>query len=56
MNGVAIKIEVEDGELKKIFNELTAAQEKINECYNRLIDLGVVTVTGGNRISPPDAK
>ncbi|SDD88364.1 hypothetical protein [Sporomusa acidovorans] len=39
-----IRIEVEDGEVEQIIQELYAAQEKIYQCYNRLISLGVVTV------------
>lgn len=42
MRGPYVKIEVDDNELQSIFNELSAAQEKICECYNRLEELGVV--------------
>ncbi|WFR55390.1 hypothetical protein QA584_17465 [Anaerocolumna sp. AGMB13025] len=36
-----IRIEVPEGEVKNILDELAQAQNKIYECYNRLEDLGV---------------
>jgi len=39
-----IRIEVQEGEVKKILDELSSAQEKIFECYNRLEILGVITI------------
>ncbi len=45
MNGFFLQIEVKDGEIEKIMKELDEAQEKISECYQKLIELGVVTVT-----------
>ena len=44
MNKYFLKIEIPEGEIKKIFEELSEAQEKIMECYNRLEELGVVTM------------
>ena len=40
-----IKIEMPDGELEKILNELSAAQDTIYKCYSRLRELGFVTIT-----------
>ena len=39
-----IRIEIGEEELKAIFEELDEAQEKIYECYEKLINLGVVTI------------
>lgn len=39
-----IRIEVDPGEIKAILDEITQAQEKIYQCYNRLIEIGVVTI------------
>lgn len=39
-----ISLKVDGGELEKIMNELTAAQETIYKCYSRLKALGVVEV------------
>lgn len=39
-----IRIEIEEGEIDNILNELYEAQEKISQCYGRLIELGVVKV------------
>lgn len=39
-----IGIQIEEGELKDIFEELTKAQETIYKCYNRLQQLGVLTI------------
>lgn len=44
MRSCFIRIEVPEGEVKQILDELNKAQEKIHECYNRLERLGVVTV------------
>lgn len=45
MNKYLISIEIPEGEVKQILNELTKAQEKIRDCYDRLDELGVVRVT-----------
>ncbi len=45
MNSYHINISVPDGEVKRILDELTEAQEKISECYYKLQELGVVTIT-----------
>lgn len=44
MKPYAIRIEIEQGEIETILKERYEAQEKLNECYGRLIELGVVTV------------
>jgi hypothetical protein len=44
MQNYGIRIEVPEGEVKKILDELTLAQNKIYECYNRLESLGVVII------------
>lgn len=44
MNDVAIRIKVKDGEIERIMEELTLAQDKIMECYDRLRELGVLTI------------
>jgi len=52
MTNYLIRIEVQDGEVEKILKELTEAQEKIYDCYNRLRDMGVVTVPGTEKVAP----
>jgi len=42
MTSYYASIEVPEGEINAIMDELTAAQKKIYECYDRLRDLGVV--------------
>ena len=44
MNGYSVRMEVKKGEVKKIMDRLTKAQETIYECYNELQELGVSTV------------
>lgn len=44
MRPYIIRIEMERGEVENILHELYEAQEKISQCYNRLIELGVVTI------------
>mgnify|MGYP001050882605 FL=1 len=44
MNGYSVRMEVKKGEVKKIMDRLTKAQETIYECYNELQELGVLTV------------
>lgn len=39
-----IRFEVEEGEVDKVLQELSEAQEKIRKCYSRLMDLGVMTI------------
>lgn len=39
-----IRIEIEDGEIKKIMDQLTEAQETIYKCYSKLQDIGVLTI------------
>ena len=52
MRKYSINIEMPKGEVKRILEELEAAQEKIYECYSKLRDLGVITIkeetTSGN--------
>lgn len=44
MRPYIIRIEVEKGEVEAILKELYEAQEKISQCYNRLTELGIVTI------------
>lgn len=44
MDNFAIRILVKEGEVGKILDELTEAQEKIRDCYDRLRNLGVLTI------------
>ena len=44
MNGYSVRMEVKEGEIKKIMDRLTKAQETIYECYGELQELGVLTV------------
>ena len=44
MRKAMIRIEVPDGRIKEILNELDAAQQKIFECYTELECLGVLTI------------
>lgn len=44
MNNFGIRIEVPEGEVKKILDELTEAQDKISECYSKLEKLGVLVI------------
>lgn len=39
-----MRIEIQEGEVKKILDELTEAQETIRRCYHKLQDLGVVVL------------
>ncbi len=44
MNNYGIQIEVPNGKVKEILDELTTAQETIRRCYDELQSLGVVTI------------
>ena len=44
MTSHLVRIEIPEGEVKQILDELNEAQSKIYECYSRLQDLGVLTV------------
>lgn len=44
MRPYSIRIEVKQGEIETILQELYEAQEKIGHCYNRLMELGVLTI------------
>lgn len=44
MDKYLLRIEVPDGEIKNILEELTEAQEKIMNCYDQLRYLGVLTI------------
>ena len=44
MNGYSVRMEVKEGEIKKIMDRLTKAQETIYECYEELQELGILTV------------
>lgn len=44
MTGYSVRMEVKEGEIKKIMDRLKEAQEVIYECYSELQDYGVLTV------------
>lgn len=44
MTSHLVRIEIPEGEVKQILDELNEAQRKIYECYSRLQGLGVLTV------------
>ena len=44
LNGYSVRMEVTEGEIKKIMDRLTKAQETIYECYGELQELGILTV------------
>lgn len=44
MNGYIMRIEIPEGKVKEIMDELDKAQETIRKCYRELEDLGVVTI------------
>ncbi len=44
MYGYFIQLEIPEGELKEIMDELNKAQETIYKCYGRLQELGAVTI------------
>lgn len=44
MNGYSVRMEIKDGEIRKIMDRLIKAQETIYECYGELQELGVLTV------------
>ncbi len=44
MTSHLVRIEIPEGEVKQILDELNEAQSKIYECYSRLQGLGVLTV------------
>jgi len=39
-----LTFEIQEGELKEIMDEIDKAQNTIYRCYNRLTDLGVVSI------------
>lgn len=49
MTNYVLTIEIQDGAVQEILDELNEAQETIYRCYSRLMDLGVVTI----RTAPP---
>ncbi len=44
MNNYDIRIEIQEGEVKEILDKLNEAQETIYNCYNRLQEIGVLTL------------
>lgn len=52
ITGYGIRIEVKNGEIEKIFEELNNAQEKIYDCYNKLQNLGVLVISGTEDNAP----
>lgn len=44
MQGYGVNIVVEGGELEKILDRLSAAQEEIQQCYFELARLGVLVI------------
>lgn len=55
-NSYSVRIEVKDGEVEEILKRLEEAQEEIFKCYNRLQDIGVLTVIPNDKrtVDPPD--
>lgn len=49
MNNYSIRIEVMDGEVREILKSLADAQEKIYKCYQRLQDIGVLTIVPNDK-------
>jgi hypothetical protein len=43
-NGYCISIEIQDGEIEQIMDEMKKAMRTVQDCYYRLEALGVVTV------------
>ncbi len=52
MNRYLMRIEIKQGEVERILNELHEAQEKIYECYSELENLGVITVSRAENSTP----
>lgn len=52
MTGYHLRIEVKNGEVEKILKELDEAREKIYECYSRLQDVGVLTISEAEKSAP----
>ena len=44
MNNYDIRIEIQEGEVKEILDKLNEAKETIYNCYNRLQEIGVLTL------------
>lgn len=44
MSPYGIRIDVPEGEVKKILDELDKAQQTIYDCYSRLERLGVINI------------
>ena len=44
MSKFLAEIEIDEGELEAIFKEMEAAKETIYRCYDRLRELGLVTI------------
>lgn len=51
MRSYMIRIEIKQGEIESIMKEIDEAQDKIYKCYDRLTELGVLTI----RKEPPAA-
>ena len=47
-----IRIETKKGEVEEILKELEAAQEKILNCYYRLLDIGVLHFSEAEETTP----
>ena len=44
MDNYSARIEIQDGEIQKILDRLTQAQEEIYSCYTELENLGIVVI------------
>ena len=44
MNSYRIQIEVPEGEVKRLLDKITDAQDTIGECYQKLEELGVLVI------------
>lgn len=51
-----IKIEVEEGQVKRILERLQKAQKEIYKCYNELEEIGVLTITKKEAENDPHSE
>ena len=56
MRSYSVKIEIPEGEVKRILDELTEALDTIQKCYRKLVELGVLTVVKKDAAEDGDAK
>lgn len=51
MNPYYLKVEIQDGELEQVMDDLEKARKMIEDCGNKLRALGVVTVEKEEAVS-----